>query len=373
MNSEIQPPRVWWQSEIPWPLAACINMCDNEMDALDMARKADTGQLGDREKWLAAEHRWRTVGVTEHDLRSMSDGRLPFDREIDSAGFPTALSIWPAFRPYIKEVGAFRKLLIMHGEMERCKARTLVAGLLEVCLIGASVLIAPDEAKSPIAFDVAKLQSVFEDLPTGRSVPLHTVVNLLSGSGEEILEFFRESSRREVDFPVYDIRGIFHKEGLSRLEEAFAAASDDQVLVPVFGALAEHGQLPSKFVNVATPELFEVLEQRSASLFIMLAQESWKTDRTRLLIQSVKEIAKRKSANEVHAQIINTLSANRSTGPWFEKFLVEFGKLLSADSYDLRKRYALLLQNALRMRNSGFADAATRNSFNMPTGITELL
>ena len=373
MNTDLRPHRVWWQSEIPWPLAACINMCDNEMDALDMARKADTGQLGDREKWLAAEHRWRTVGVTEHDLRGMSDGRLPFDREIDSAGFPAALSIWPAFRPDLGEVGAFRKLLILHGEMEKCKARTLLAGLVEVCLIGASMFIAPDEGKSPITFDAAKLQSVFEDLPTGRSVPLHAVVNLLSGSGEKILEFYRESSRREINFAVYDIRGIFHEDGLSRLEEAFVAASDDQVLVPVFGALAEHGQLPSKFVNVATPEVFEVLEQKIASLFIMLAQESWKTDRTRLLIQSVEEIAKRKSTNEVHAQIINTLSANRSTGPWFEEFLVEFGKLLSADSYDLKKRYALLLQNALRMRTSRFADTATRNSFNMPTGITELL
>ena len=120
-------------------------MCDEEMDALDMARKADAGQLGDRDEWLAAEHRWRTVGVTEHDLISMSDERLPFDSGIDSAGFPIALSSWPAFRSHSEEKGVLRKLLSLHGEMEKCRARTLVAGLIETCLIGASMFIDPNE------------------------------------------------------------------------------------------------------------------------------------------------------------------------------------------------------------------------------------
>ena len=75
----------------------------------------------------------------------------------------------------------------------------------------------------------------------------------------------------------------------------------------------------------------------------MLAQETWETDRTTLLIDSVKELVKQESGNEVHAQIINTLSENRSTGPWFEEFLVEFGKQLSADSYDLKKGLRITL------------------------------
>ena len=338
-----------------------------------MARKADAGQLGDREQWLAAERRWTTVGVTEHDLISMSDERLPFDSGIDSAGFPIALSIWPSFPQNSEEVGAFGKLLRLHGEMENCKARTLIAGLVEVCFIRASLYIAPEEAKYPITLDVTKLQRVFEDLPRGRSVPLHAVVNLLSGSDEEILEFFRAASGRHVDFAVYHFPGLFHEGGFRRLQQAFVAALDDHVLVPVFGALAENGQLPSKFVNVATPELFEFVEQKIASLLIMLAQESWETDRTSLLMKAVKEIAKQKSANGVQARIIETLSRNRSTGVWFEKFLIEFGKLLSTDGYDLKKRYALLLQNALRRRTSRFADATMHNSFNMPPGITQLL
>ena len=373
MNCEVRRPRFGSEPHIPWPLAACINMCDKEMDALDMAHKADAGQLGDRENWLAAEHRWTTLGVTEHDLISMSDERLPFDSGIDSVGFPLALAIWPAFRSRSKEGEAFGRLFRLYGEMERSRARTLVAGLVEVCFNFVSMFVDSDEAKYPITLELAKLQTVFEDLPTGRTVPVHAVVNVLSGSDDDILEFFGVLSRRRVDYAVYGLRGLFQKDGLSRLKKAFVAAPGGHVLVPIFGALAENGQLPSKFVAVASPELFEGLEQKIASLVILLAQESWETDRTSLLINSVKEIAKRKSGNEVHAQIINTLSENRSTGPWFEEFLVEFGKLLSTDSYDLKKRYALLLQNALRRRTSRFADAATRSSFHLPTGITELL
>ena len=373
MNGEVRSPWFWRQSQIPWPLAACMNMCVEKKDALELARKADTGQLGDRELWLAAEHRWRTVGVTEDDLKSMSDERLPFDRRIDSEGFPMGLSIWPAFRPHSEEGGAFGTLLSLHGEMERTRARTLVAGLVEACFIYASLYLGPDGVKYPITLGLGTLQSVLEDLPFGRPLPLHLVVNLISAADEHISEVFRALNRRQVDFSVYNFRGIFQKDALSRLERAFVAASDDDILLPVFGALAENGQLPSNFVKVASPEHFEVVEQKIGSLVINLAQESWETDRTSSLIGSVKEIAKRTAAEEVHAKVIDTLSGNMSAGMCFEKFLVEFGKLLSTDSYDLRKRYASLLQDALSRRTSRFANVATRNCFHLPPGITELL
>ena len=247
-----------------------------------MARRADVGQLGDLDSWLRAEHRWRTVGVTEHDIRSMSDDRLPFDKEIDSLGFPIALSVWPSFRPHTGDIGPLETLLDLHNEMENCKARNLLAGLVETCFVGASMFITPDEAEYPIQLDLERLQPVLEDLPIGRSVPLHAIVNLLSGSDQQIVEFFRAVSAREVDFTVYDIRGIFRKDGLDRLAKAFMAASDSGFLVPMFGQLAQNGQLPSKPIEVTNPEALKTVEQKLASLVIMLAQESWTTDRTNL-------------------------------------------------------------------------------------------
>ena len=102
IDRDVRGPSLGPQSQIPWPLAACIGMCDDKKDALDMARKANAGLLGDRDSWLAAEHRWRTVGVTEQDLISMSDERLPFDGGIESAGFPLAVVDLASFSAALK-------------------------------------------------------------------------------------------------------------------------------------------------------------------------------------------------------------------------------------------------------------------------------
>ena len=373
LSSELRGARLWWHLQVPWPFAACMNMCSNGSDALEMALRAKSGQLGDRDNWLAAENRWRTVGVTEDDVTSMSDDRLPFDGAIDAAGFPIALSPRPAFRPHSEGVGAVKRLLSLHGEMEACKCRVLVAGLVEASLHGASMFFGTDVDQHQGNLDITTMRSVCEDLPKGRSLPLHSVVNLFSGSDQEILDFFRMSQRRRLNFAVYPVRQLFSKEGLERLKRAFLAAPDDQSLVSVFGALAEKGHLRSNSVEVANPKAIEGLEQKIASLVIMLAQESWQTDRTDLLVGFVKGIMECKSSDEIHGRIVNTLEENRSAGPQFEKFLVEYGKLLSTNSHELKKRYALLLENALRRRTSRFADRTMRDNFSMPTGITELL
>ena len=207
MNSDPILSRRWWQSQIPWPLAACINLCDTEVDALDMAQRADAGKLGDVDSWRRAEHRWRTAGVTEHDIRSMSDERLPFDRGIDSFRLSNCLVNLASLRPHSEDVGSLKTLLDLHSEMKSCKARSLVAGLVEMCFVGASMFIAPDEAEYPIKLDLERLQSVFEDLPIGRSVPLHAIVNVLSGSDQEIMDFFRAANARQVDFAVLRCSG----------------------------------------------------------------------------------------------------------------------------------------------------------------------
>ena len=143
-------------------------------------------------------------------------------------------------------------------------------------------------------------------------------------------------------------------------------------MIPIFGELAESGQLPTEFAGVATPDCFEVPEQKVASLIISLAQESWTTDRTNSLIGLVQDAVRHKTPNEVYGRIIHTLRANRSSGPWFEEFLIELGKLLVTDSYELKKNYVGLLRNALRRRTSKFGDATMRSSFNLPAGITEV-
>ena len=359
-----------WVSQIPWPMFACIDICETEADLLELIRRVESGELGDRDTWLAAEDRWTQVGVTEDDIRSMSDDRLPFDSAIDTMGFPIGLPIWPAPRPYSQDLGALGKLIRLHQEMSKSESRVLVAGLIEACFLGVSMFILPDDIKYPITLNVKELQSIYDDLPTGRSVALHALVNQLSGADEDIATFFDTLRRREVDFAVYPVRGLYHKDGLAILRRAFSAASNRESLLPVFGALAEHGQLPRNAVDLPDLKALESFDHKVASLIIMLAQESWEVDNTDLLIGLVEEMTKHKAPNGIHRKIMTTLGANRATGPWFERFLLKFGTLLATDSYELHKRYMLLLQDALRRRTSRFSDAVGRSEFSMPAGIT---
>ena len=372
INAELRPFGFRWQMEFPWPLSACIAFCDTEMEALDLASRADTGQLGDRSNWLAAEHRWTTTGVTQQDITNMSDERLPFDSTVDTDGFPTVLSIWPYLPGHAKDVPALSELFKLYSQMEKSNARVKLAGLIESCFIRASLFIPSKEAEYPITLEATILQSLFEDLPTNRPVPLHAIVNVLSGTDQEVLELFRTLNRDQVEFTVYAIPGLFHVDGLRRLKSASLAASDEQLLLPVFGALAEHGQLPREFVSVAAPEAFELIDDKIASFIIMLSQESWKIDKTTTLIRLVNELTQA-SQQDFHCRIMNTVEENRSRGPYFENFLVEFGKLLLTDEYDLGKRYTLLLEDTLRRRTSKFADGTKSHIFSLPNGITELL
>ena len=360
-------------SQIPWPMAACLNMCNDEAEVRQLARRASSGQLGDQTTWLEAENRWRREGITEEDIRSMSDDRLPFDKQIDILGFPVSLSLWPVYRPHSNRVRSLPRLLSLHEEMNGTKARSMIARLLEACFIGGAMVIGPDEFRQSVSLNVKGLQAVFEDLPNGRSLPLHAIVNQLSGSAQDIAQFFRVLQQRQVNFSTYSFLRLFDDNGLNLLREAFLEASCDQPLVPVFGLLAEYGQLPDQLVRVPGPESFDSLDHKVASLIIMVAQESWEADRTELLLGFVRETAKHGSMHDIYGRIMNTCDENRAGGHWFEKFLLEFGKLLPSENYKLQKRYMLLLENALRRRTSKFADPEARVSFRLPKGIDQLL
>ena len=372
LNSEERHPKLWVRSPIPWPMAACLNVCDTEEDVINLARRVDAGQLGDLEIWSAAEHRWRTVGITEHDIRSMSDERLPFDSGIEHEGFPIGLSTWPVVRLHSEESDGFSHLLHLYREAECQIARGLIADMLVGYLVGCSMFIPSNNAKYPIAVHVEDLQAIFEDISPSHPIPLHSVLNAVFGPDQEIVEFFRAMQDQRFEFAVYPILGVFHSDGLERLGKAFANGSDSQSLIPVFGALAEHGQLPFDPFDGRAPQNHVSLELKAASILIMLAQEEWKVDRTDALMSHLNEAMAGQSPNNTLVRIMNALDHNRAAGHLLERFLLELGKLLPAD-HELEKRHTLLLGNALKRRKSRFADAGRHSNFNMPMGVTELL
>ena len=373
IGPELPRRKILWYSQMPWPMAACLNMSNSANDILALARRAASGDLGDRDDWVMAEDRWTRVGIIEEDISGMTDDRLPFDSLIATSGFPITLSVWPVLRPHSEKMVSFGKLIKLHRQIGGHRSRSFVSALIEVCLFGESMFFDTDEARNLTDIGIDDLRSIYEELPSGQSVPLHSIINRLEGSSEDTAQFFGLLKERDVILTTYSFRRIVREDSLVQLRRALLEASDGRLLIPVFGSLAEYGQLPRGFINVPEPNASDGLDDMLASLILALANMAWEMDRTEALIASIREIGKHGPMSGVCERVMNTLEHSRPSGRYFEEFLMEFATVLPADDFKLHKRYMRLLQNALRRRTSRFVDPVARPDFNLPKGITELL
>jgi hypothetical protein len=74
---------------LPWPIAACLYKSQESKLGL-LASKAERGELGTIENWIAAEERWAENGITVDDIQYMKDDTWPIPPEIAIVGFPFA-------------------------------------------------------------------------------------------------------------------------------------------------------------------------------------------------------------------------------------------------------------------------------------------
>lgn len=72
---------------LPWPLAACFRISNQRDNLHAIIEAASQGELGDLACWQQAEQRWLASGVSLEDYVS-EFGEFPFDKNIDSRGFP---------------------------------------------------------------------------------------------------------------------------------------------------------------------------------------------------------------------------------------------------------------------------------------------
>ncbi|MFS8071369.1 MAG: hypothetical protein ACMG6S_33785, partial [Byssovorax sp.] len=64
---------------VPWPLAACLRSADAPQDLAAYARMARSGELGDKETWLASEVRWNKRFLPE-EFFAQTTNKLPWIR-----------------------------------------------------------------------------------------------------------------------------------------------------------------------------------------------------------------------------------------------------------------------------------------------------
>ena len=360
-----------WSSAIPWPLLACMKACTDRDSVLGLADKAERGELGDIDQWKAAEDRWLERGVTAEDISSMSDDRVPFDREIDSRGFPVTLPLWPYLPADDARVRLIDNLLDLHSTLDDSESRRFVARAIALSLIYHAITENHSEIILPNNLSIRSLRSVYEDLQAVSYIPLSMILELISDNNEETTEFFAAMAQRRNVFPNYAVRRNMSEEKLSLALRLFTYSPEKANLLPVMEALARNGLLHGRHVGELSPDDFPHTEQKVAAFVISLAQESWTTDRSTLLMQSFSRIGD--GGEDTLDSIISTLFNSRFSGPWYDAFVVQLGTAIPIEMYSTRRHYWELLEDSLGRRTSNFGDMNKSTMFKLPIDLIELL
>ncbi len=216
LGSELQADEWTLSARIPWPLAACLEICSNQAEMLNLASKADSGALGGKEDWEAAERRWAEKGITSNDVVSMSDERLPFDANIGTSGFPIGLPIglptgYPRF--YLPDDSGFRELVTLHSQMPKSLARSFIARAIDRYLypiLRRGSTYAPSVTG---AMTLKSLLDVYDDIPSGGLVSSGIVAILAEYSAEEISRFFSGINRRGIEFQTILVQMMPQQKG----------------------------------------------------------------------------------------------------------------------------------------------------------------
>ena len=361
-----------WTSNLPWPILACLNLCKDESEILMMADRASSGDLGDSADWMAAENRWFNEGISDQDILSMSDERQPFDREIGTSGYPSAIITWGPIWYGAGEASLFSDLLDLYGRTPCGKTRSFLAYLAFMNSLDLSWMHGTNSNKRRGPLSLSELKEILSDLPPSTFIPIDLVLSHIEDSSVlEIVDLFAALEEQDVNFYSLRFPRGHSTEVIERLLNAYCTALANAGLLSVVGMLAEEGILVGKTLSVPGAESFNAIKQKVDSFIITLAQHSWESDATESLIASVQEYGE--SSVGLHLRIINTLQLNRPSGKYFDDFLMEFWKLLYERNHHAQMRFMDLLGDLLSRRTSKFSNREECQRFNLPAGIINLL
>ena len=302
----------------------------------------------------------------------MSDDRIPFDKNISDLGFPTTIAHQALVLVYNTKESLLSDLLNLHDQMPKCKSRLFVGKMIEMCLFHISFPDGSGQNDVSRILNLRRIQSLYEKLGDGCSLPLGIILKLLGESIQENADFFSRMEQIDTEIVIYPNRYGHLRQGVTRVYDAYKAFPENTGLLRILGLLAEHGHLSGHSVNVPHPDSFQKVEDKAASFIVMLAHETWESsDNTHLYSRFLEEA--RENSGDIFDRVITTIRENRLSGSFFEPFLLEFEKIMSPDQHALRAKFLDLIGNYLSRRTSRFGTSRHRELFNFPAGINTLL
>ncbi len=274
-NWDLEQPR-FRHYDFLWPLATCISASDAKEDLLKLAERADKGQLGSIEQWIAAEERWKQQNIISADFQSMSDDRWPFDDGIDKSGFPfegCQLSFY-SFHFYGFEQKIWQAVIKQYTKLGDSKIKSWIA----LCALGI-LTFQPSLAKNHlISITPSQLKeiilSAWLEHKNSKKFYFDLLHNLAYPNrlGKEWVEFFNWLGQQKYQRYLANKPWSYSEQ----LANWFAVQPDQMPgLLNILGILALSGcecPVPKDLLKI---EQYEDEDSQYNALMILLSQNNW--------------------------------------------------------------------------------------------------
>lgn len=339
---------------IPWPLAACLAVANNQRDLYRLAAHAEDGGLGGVIDWEAAEKRWSQQGITAADFEYIKNDRLPFDKHIAEYGFPfTATSSWSTSPWERSDYPA--ALVSLHERLRTSRVGDLLAGWISFVL--AVGLRQTSKSPTKTRFDLSREQliNLIDDtLHTKRYLDI-TVLNAYKWKAkipEDWLEFLDKlGQHKNLSAHHYVNQNLV--DGLSK---TFTIDPSRTGILRLLSLLIARGGNPSVPIELLSPEQYEDSLSRASIILIRIAQKPLSSSESELLARFIAELVD--DEKWVIDAILLMLERNQvPSNTALDKFLLIIRSLLPATMWRTGAKITKTLGSSLKRRTSGLEKA----------------
>ena len=349
-----------------WPLAACLGHASDQAGLLALAERAEAGELGDVEDWLAAEKRWQTASVTEDDIVYSSHQSGPFDIDIARRGYPLAAGGASASGgPGLLNVAA--GLVNLHEQLSDERARNVIANWV-LFILGVAGRRSRSDGR------LVTLQQ-FRDLVESGDLSTH-YLHLgcfafleRDGSNEsDLVNFVDDVGQRALTLYSWDTRP---DPGLVRfLVEHFTRRP---ALVGILRVLAEFPadeavlSIPTELLD---PKRYDDPRYKEAAVKILLQRRRWSDDEAASLAGHINEVL---AARPAFASFLDEHLRGLTPGASSDRLVLAMRRGLATSHWQAMASVVSALNVSLKHRNSRFDDARVWSELNFPPSLISVL
>lgn len=346
---------------MPWVLEAPLMEGESSSELLAMAARAETGELGGREAWVAAEYRWMHEGISDGDLVPASHNGDLADITMPVVRFPTSIRFGWSYNDSEAARGA-TALLHLHSALPPGAMKATIANL-----TADELTVLSENAVAP-APPAESLSELVDTLSLGSSWVSRDLLSLLI-------------RRYPTEWAFVQIEKLascanFYEEALGRrvagtLAEKYAENPSMGWLLRILSKIAtdlDPEDLPASLVS---PARFEDPELKRSAVIVNLVLTGLNLQERAALAGSAADLVRERP--EFCLQILSVLEGERNEG-WLESPMIEnLWSALPREHWDTACRLMALARRALRLRRSRLANPEVWSELKLPPGLLGLL